>query len=87
MYLIVLAVTMHCQLWSTLILRSIGLMQVAMCYNLLAGYPQTHQKKMIYMAAALACAADLGSAVRRQRTWFIPCLAEAAATAHKDGLP
>ena len=59
-------------------------MQVAMCYNLLAGYPQTHQKKMIHMAAALACAADLGSAVRRQRTWFIPCLAELRRGSSRD---
>ena len=55
-------------------------MQVAMCYRLLAGYLQMSktEKMMIHMAAALACAADHGSAVRRQMTWFIPCCRDSA---------
>ena len=63
------------------------MMQVAMCYRLLAGYLQMSKKMMIHMAAALACAADHGSAVRRQMTWFIPCSEAVAVTALLVGLP
>ena len=75
------------QPWLMPILRSIGMMQVAMCYRLLAGYLQMSQKRMIHMAAALACTADHGSAVRRQMIWFIPCSAAVAVTALLAGLP
>ena len=74
------------QPWFTPIRRSVG-MQVAMCYRLLAGYLQMSKKRMMHMAAALACAADHDSDFRRQMMWFIHSLAAVTVNVTSDRLP